>query len=150
MSKRAESAALKAYPERLEWSVYGPIPFDGNYTSREKYLEGYEQAEKDLGWHSVEESLPPVDEEVIVLTDEINETLLPDASFVCVAHIVDPDLTVDVDGISYRPVSYNGWNVPGVKFWMPMPKLVKVLIETFGYSQKEAEIFTKGLEDIGK
>ena len=80
-------------------------------------------AEKDLGWHSVEESLPPVDEEVIVLTDEINETLLPDASFVCVAHIVDPDLTVDVDGISYRPVSYNGWNVPGVKFWMPMPKL---------------------------
>lgn len=27
---------------------------------------------------------------------------------------------------------------------------MKVLIETFGYSKKEAEIFTKGLEDIGK
>ena len=27
---------------------------------------------------------------------------------------------------------------------------MKVLIETFGYSQKEAEIFTKAMEDIGK
>ena len=22
-----------------------------------------------------------------------------------------------------RCIDYNGWNVPGVKFWMPMPKI---------------------------
>lgn len=116
---RAEEAALK------KWPVLISHRNDVNSSHRFACIQGYEQAEKDLGWHSVDESLPPVDEEVIVLTDEINDTLLPDASFVCVAHIVDPDLTVDVDGISYRPVSYNGWNIPGVRYWMPMPELPK-------------------------
>ena len=78
------------------------------------YIEqGYRLAEKDLGWHSVDESLPPIDEEVIVLRDELNDCLLPDACFVGVGHIVDRMHCSD----------YNGWNVPGVKYWMPMPKL---------------------------
>lgn len=76
------------------------------------FLNGYEQAEKDLGWHSVEESLPPIDEDVIVLEDRLN---LGSLYAIAVAHIVDKEKAVD----------YNGWNIPGVKFWMPMPKIPK-------------------------
>lgn len=85
---------------------------DGFYYGK-GYQQGKKDAEKHLGWHSVEESLPPVDEEVIVLRDELSDYLLPDAGFVGVGHIVDRRYAMD----------YNGWNVPGVKYWMPMPKL---------------------------
>lgn len=47
MSK-AEEKALKAYPELFSGSIFGPLPVDLNKASREKYQEGYEQAEKDL------------------------------------------------------------------------------------------------------
>ena len=70
------------------------------------------EAEKDLGWHSVDESLPPVDEEVIVLADELNAAPIYK---IALGHIVDRMHCSD----------YNGWNVPGVKYWMPMPKLPK-------------------------
>lgn len=43
MSKRAEEAALKAYPDYRSW--------DGGYVTQRKprtyYIKGYEQAEKD-------------------------------------------------------------------------------------------------------
>lgn len=74
------------------------------------YYWGYKDAEKDLGWHSVEESLPEMDEEVIVLRDKQNTGLVYEISF---GHLVDTERCID----------YNGWNVPGVKFWMPMPKI---------------------------
>ena len=47
MSKRAEEKALEAYPELLSGSIFGPLPVDLNKACREKYQEGYEQAEKD-------------------------------------------------------------------------------------------------------
>lgn len=72
-------------------------------------LEGYEQAEKDLGWHLSTEH-PPVDEEVIVLLGRYDD--FPQIAF---GHIVDTKYCVD----------YNGWNIPGVKYWMQMPKLPK-------------------------
>lgn len=74
------------------------------------YYWGYKDAEQDLGWHSVEESLPEMDEEVIVLTDEIGTAPIYKIAF---GHIVDRMHYSD----------YNGWNIPGVKFWMPMPKI---------------------------
>ena len=57
MSKRAEEAALKAYPELLSGSNFGPLPVDLNKSCRDKYQEGYEQAEKDLAltWKDVME-----------------------------------------------------------------------------------------------
>ena len=70
------------------------------------------QTEKDFRWHSVDESLPPVDEEVIVLTDELNLNTLFAISF---GHIVDKTRCLD----------YDGWNIPGVKYWMLVPKLPK-------------------------
>ena len=76
-------------------------------------LEAYEQAMKDLGWHSVKESLPPMDEEVIVLTDDIHGKIVPNSHYICYGHIVDKNIAVD----------YNGWNIPGVTHWMPCPKL---------------------------
>ena len=114
MSKRAEQRALEAYPELLSGSIFGPLPVDLNKACREKYQEGYEQAEKDLSWHSVDESLPPMDEEVIALSDTATSgKKLPWADRICFAHIVDTNIAVD----------YNGWNIPGVRYWMPCPKI---------------------------
>ena len=74
---------------------------------------GYEQAEKDLGWHSVKESLPPMDEEVIVLSDIINGKEVHGACCISFGHIVDKRYCVD----------YDGWNIPGIHHWMPCPKI---------------------------
>lgn len=48
MSKRAEEAALKAYPVANTWSPFGPLPVDQNEVARYRYRQGYEQAEKDI------------------------------------------------------------------------------------------------------
>lgn len=107
MSKRAEQRGLEAFP--------GQFIHD-----RCVFKFGYEQAEKDLGWHSVEECLPETGEEVIVLIDALNFHLFYRIAF---GHIVNEKETVDIDGKQYKPESHKGWNIPGVKFWMPMPKL---------------------------
>lgn len=64
MSKRAEQAALKAYPENIQQMEAGmgglALLYDANERSRMKFQEGYEQAEKDLGWISVKDRLPEV------------------------------------------------------------------------------------------
>ena len=105
-----EQRALEAYPIKKEWvgDQYGSYG-DVNAESREKFLEGYEQAEKDLGLHPSTEH-PLVDEEVIVLLGRYED--FPQIAF---GHIVDQNIAID----------YNGWNIPGVKYWMPMPKLPK-------------------------
>lgn len=79
------------------------------------FIDGYRKAEKDLGWHSVKEFLPQIDEEVIVLTDDIHGKIVPDLHYICYGHIVDKNIAVD----------YNGWNIPGVTHWMYCPKLEK-------------------------
>ena len=51
MSKRAEEAALTAYPHKIEEHpkvMGGSITFDANSQPRAFYEQGYEQAEKDL------------------------------------------------------------------------------------------------------
>lgn len=118
MSKRAEEKALEAYPVKQRYNDYYGDYEDMNIVERVSFQEGYEQAEKDLGWHSVDESLPPVDEEVIALTDEFNTAPIYKIAF---GHIVNPHLTVDIDGKPYKPISHDGWNIPAVKYWMPMP-----------------------------
>ena len=73
----------------------------------------YEQAKKDLGWHPSTEH-PPVGEEVIVLTDIITIGGL-NIGFgrIAFGHVVDKDIAVD----------YDGWNIDGVRYWMPMPEI---------------------------
>lgn len=77
---------------------------DNAYVGRWNVRFAYEQAEKDLGWHSIEESLPEIDEEVIVLTDELGVAPMYK---IALGHIVDRRYAMD----------YNGWNVRGVRFW---------------------------------
>lgn len=115
MSKRAEEAALGAYPITMVRRRYDGIarsddPYDSNLHDRYCFKRGYEQAEKELGWHSVEESLPKIDEEVVVLRDEHGTAPIYKVG---VGHIVDRRYAMD----------FNGWNAPGVKFWMRFPKI---------------------------
>ena len=51
-------------------------------------------------WYSVDEKLPVVDDEVIVLDKN---------GCISFGHIVDPNIAE----------SHNGWNIPDVAFWMP-------------------------------
>lgn len=120
MSKRAEERAVE-----YQIKTHGPNVMGGaSMLSEEEYVRfnmnldfknGYEQAEKDLGWHSVDESLPPVDEEVIVLRNYWTEESVNPLHQISFSHMVDKNIAVD----------YNGWNIPGVKYWMPIPKLPK-------------------------
>ena len=77
------------------------------------FKAGAEWMKAKMNWRSVEESLPEMDEEVIVLKDKQNTGLVYEISF---GHLVDTERCID----------YNGWNVPDVKFWMPMPKIVDI------------------------
>lgn len=119
MSERAEEAALRAYPpthsdgKRHTKRVQSEF-VDTHQSVRTIFQNGYELAEKDLGWHSVDECLPPIDEEVIVLTDIITKDgLKVGFGRICFGHIVDKNIAVD----------YNGWNIPGVRYWMRCPKI---------------------------
>lgn len=118
MSKRAEDAALRAYPKesgKIWSSAFGTFEFDRNAGERKGYQEGYKQAEKDLGWHSVKESLPPMDEEVIVLTDFTNGKYIKDSHRICFGHIVDPKYCDALEN--------DGWNIPCITHWMYLPEL---------------------------
>ena len=70
-----------------------------------------------LSWRSVEEELPKQDEEVIVLVDE-------PAPFYKIAfgHIVDKERCKD----------YNGWHIPNVVYWVPMPSLPQFIKTIIG------------------
>ena len=67
-------------------------------------------------WISVDVLLPSVNEEVIVLTDIITKGgLNVGLGKIAFGHIVDKDIAVD----------YDGWNIEGVRYWMPMPNIPK-------------------------
>ena len=51
-------------------------------------------------WVSVNDSLPPVDKEAVVLTKD---------GEICFGHIVDKKIAKD----------YNGWNITDVEYWLP-------------------------------
>lgn len=48
MSKRSEEAAIKAYPQKEAWNKKATGHYDPNFPRRKAYLQGYEQAEKDI------------------------------------------------------------------------------------------------------
>jgi len=106
MSKAVEKAN-KAYPINKGSGIDRVMSM---VNRKNGYIQGYMQAEKDLGWHSVDECLPKIDEEVVVLTDELNTAPIYKIAF---GHIVDTERCID----------YNGWNIPGVRYWMPCPEI---------------------------
>lgn len=124
---KATKVAVEKYPievyEDIGWRC-----IDKNEYKRKYFVEGYRQAEKDLGWHSVKESLPPIDEEVIVLTDDIHGTIVPGSHRICFGHRPNPDgwdgKNMETGEVKhYDVVTYDGWNIPGVTHWMHCPKL---------------------------
>lgn len=125
MSKRAKEAALKVFPVLFSERNGLDYTFQDRRNAFEK---GYEQAEIDLGWHSVKESLPPIDEEVIVLTDDINGKIIPGSHMICYGHRPNPKgwdgKNIGTGKVThYTPKTYDGWNIPGVTHWMYCPKL---------------------------
>ena len=71
MSKRAEAAALKAYPNdgrKVFHSSFGTFDIDHNAPYRKGYAQGYEQAEKGTR-HKVEKWLAEI-HRVCDITDE--------------------------------------------------------------------------------
>ena len=84
-------------------SAYGLGFVDGALCARD-YKESL--------WISVKDRLPEQDEEVIALCDDLNAAPLYKISF---AHVVDKTMCQD----------YNGWNIPNVVYWFPIPKLPK-------------------------
>lgn len=59
---------------------------------------------------SIKEALSKQDEEVIVLCDDLN--VAPNYK-IAFGHIVDKNICQD----------YNGWNIPNVVYWFPMPNI---------------------------
>ncbi len=115
MSKIAEERGLEALPPRWRKTKDGKRKVDSALPARKFWIRAYEQAEKDLGWHSVDESLPPMDEEVIVLLGEWNEVRIEPLYRIAFGHIVNKEYCED----------FSGWNIPGVSYWMPMPEIPK-------------------------
>lgn len=159
MSK-AEERAMEVYPPRMAYNSMVSVALkekrDINANNRQKFIQGYvtaekdltdkakfssgwdgfyygqgyKQAEKDLGWHSIEESLPPYNEEVIALTDMMHGKQLSSAGCICYAHRPNPKgyngRNIITGKVShYEPMTYNGWNIEGVKYWMPCPKILE-------------------------
>ena len=110
MSKRAEKAALKAYPpKRKEVSMSGCVyNVVGGDFERRIYQEGYEQAEKDLGWISVKDRLP--EKGHFVLT--------------CVADSGTPQ-SVGMALLLNDGTWWDGDMKVYVDYWMEVPKLKK-------------------------
>lgn len=72
------------------------------------FLHGVEWSDKNQYWRDVrdsDESLPPVDEEVIAIVG--------DSLMISFAHIVNKKYAID----------YNGWNIPDVRYWLPCPPI---------------------------
>lgn len=108
MIRREEiNNAKEAFYERIikEGSYYDP---------RDCFEEGAEWADANPKnpWISVEDYLPKQDEEVIVLCDNLNTAPFYKIAF---GHIVDKTICKN----------YNGWNIPNVVYWFPMPKFPK-------------------------
>lgn len=91
------------------WEAHNDIKF-----VEKAFIEGAEWADKNpkSPWISVEDYLPKQDEEVIVLCDNLNTAPFYKIAF---GHIVDKTICKN----------YNGWNIPHVVYWFPMPKFPK-------------------------
>ena len=127
---KAKKVAVEKYPKRKDGQTRGYVCDDNDI--RRIYSQGYRRAEKELGWHSVKESLPPIDEEVIVLTDILSENSISIGfGKIAFGHRPNPKGWDGKDIATgkvthYDVVTYDGWNIPGVKYWMPFPKIPKL------------------------
>lgn len=119
MSK-AEEAALKAYPIKMTPLVYqdlidqfgGKTEIDVNTYPRCLFQQGYEQAEKDLGWVSVKDRLPEEPGYYITCCEDNGVAQAIGLTF----YNSDIQSWLDYDDI--KCIVY-------VDYWMEVPKLKK-------------------------
>lgn len=113
---KAEERALEAYPIKMTPLVYqdlidqfgGKTEIDVNTYPRCLFQEGYEHAEKDLGWISVKDRLPEVGHFVLI----------------CVSDAGTPQCV----GMALLLEDGTWWDgdwVVRVDYWMEVPKLKK-------------------------
>lgn len=76
-----------------------------------RYKEGEKIELYEMTWIDASISQPKQDVEVIVLLKTFAEGIYK----IAFGHIVDKSKCVD----------YNGWNIDGVMYWFPFPKLPK-------------------------
>lgn len=107
-----EEKATKIAIEKSQSYGFG-LSYDSSFECYDSAMAMAAWKDSQFGWHDVTESLPPMDEEVIVLLSKVNGHNVGPFYHIAFGHIVDKDVAVD----------YDGWNIPGVKYWMPFPEL---------------------------
>lgn len=121
--------AIEILRQHNKWRRYnGPIG-EGPEATEPKVLGDAIDCIVNPRWISVDEALPPVDEEVIVLSDDIHGKIVKGANHISYGHIVDKKGWVGTNVFTGKkthhiPTDYNGWNIPGVTHWIPCPKIL--------------------------
>ena len=104
---------IKASKRYSEYE-YNQIDYENGFITGFKWSD-----DNPKEWISVNDCLPKQDEEVIVLVDELNTAPCYKIAF---GHIVDKTICKD----------YNGWNIPNVVYWIPMPSLPQFIKTIIG------------------
>ena len=112
MSKRAEELSLKAYPISPSCLSESNGDGDRNYPRRLAFIEGYEQAEKNLGWISVNDRLPEEPGWYITCFEDNGVAQGIGISF----YVSDTQSWLDDEDIKYEVA---------IDYWMEIPKLKK-------------------------
>lgn len=82
------------------------------YDIKQAFEKGAEWADEHPNrWISVEDRLPKQNKKVIVICEKLDTAQFYKISL---GHIVDKTICKD---------NYNGWDIPNVVYWTPMPKL---------------------------
>lgn len=115
MSKRAEEKALEVYPVKQRYNDYYGGYEDMNIVERISFQEGYELAEKELGWHSVKDKLPGPSEWVVACIEQHGHAqCLTLATYNEETKVWHTDEWEDGEQEIYNP-----------DYWMPIPNIIK-------------------------
>lgn len=120
MSK-AQERALEAYPIDIQLYVESRekpgewLPVDSNLRERIGYQKGYEQAEKDLGWISVNDRLPGPSEWVVVCIEQHGHAQ-------CLALATYNEETKEWHTAEFEDGEQE---TVYVDYWMPIPNIIK-------------------------
>ena len=93
---------------------------------RTHYIDDLEFIGGEAQWHDAEsDDLPLIDEEVIAL-----QRFATDGLEICFAHRPDPNgwdalsiITEKVEHYTPQTFGKGGWNLEGIKWWMPFPQI---------------------------
>lgn len=105
--------ALNYYAPRYCWVDKETVmPDEKLAISFEWFRRGAKWADEHPNrWISVEDRLPEQNKKVIVICEKLDTAPFYKISL---GHIVDKTICKD---------NYNGWDIPNVVYWIPMPKL---------------------------